>query len=331
MFWPFSKARRAVAAILACVTLVIASCGGGGSSESSGTTYSSVAMAGELIDYTIDTANLTYSYTIVESQFGLTGRTGSGTLTRNGDGSYSPSGIPNARIVVLPNGLLVGAVRERFGASVITVPIIGLNNPVTTTTELAATYNYMHRACLAAVCAGNHGTFAIAANGTWSSCPAANLGAGTCPANGRTGTLNSLGGGRWQVMEGAANVGTAIGFKSAGQNVLLIDLKDLRAGGLGVGIVVGAQQAPIDTAQTDGVWVAGSSSGNWAAFTATGTTINVTLLDGVPVNATTSFTPNSPWTGLATTAAGGVGFLAGTGVYVLETANGYAELGVKIR
>ncbi len=152
MFSPFSKARRAVAAILACLTLVIASCGGGGSSESSGTTYSSVAMAGELIDYTIDTANLTYSYTIVESQFGLTGRTGSGTLTRNGDGSYSPSGIPNARIVVLPNGLLVGAVRERFGASVITVPIIGLNNPVTTTTELAATYNYMHRACLAAVC-----------------------------------------------------------------------------------------------------------------------------------------------------------------------------------
>ncbi len=34
---------------------------------------------------------------------------------------------------------------------------------------------------------------------------------------------------------------------------------------------------------------------------------------------------------MATTNGGGTGFLAGNGVYVLETANGYAELGVKLR
>ena len=55
------------------------------------------------------------------------------------------------------------------------------------------------------------------------------------------------------------------------------------------------------------------------------------LLDGIPVNVPTTFTANSPWSGLATTAAGGVGFLAGTGVYVLETANGDAELGIRLR
>ncbi len=157
---------------------LLASCGGGDSSSSSPTTYTSVAMAGELLTYTVDPVALTYSYTITESQFNLNGKTGSGTLVRNADGSYSPSGIPNARIVILPNGLLLGAVRERFGASVVTVPIIGLSNPVSTVSALAATYNYMHRGCLAAACATDTGTFVIATNSTWSSCPGANLGAG---------------------------------------------------------------------------------------------------------------------------------------------------------
>ena len=101
----------------------------------------------------------------------------------------------------------------------------------------------MHRGCLGAVCAADTGTFTIAANSTWSSCPSGNLAAGACPSGGRTGTLVSLGNGLFQVMEGTTNVGTAIGFNSAGQNVLVIDLKDLRVGGLGIGLVVGSQQA----------------------------------------------------------------------------------------
>src|SRR5262245_27826422 len=178
--------------LLLAVGALLASCGGGGSSNSA-TQYTSVAMAGEMLTYTIDPVALTYSYTITESAFNLNGKTGSGTLVKNVDGSYSPSGIPNARFVILPNGLLLGAVRENFGAGVITVPIIGLSNPVSTLNALAATYNYMHRGCLATACATDTGTFVIAANGTWSSCPDANLGAGSCPANGRSGTLVSRG------------------------------------------------------------------------------------------------------------------------------------------
>jgi hypothetical protein len=317
--------------LLLALTGLLASCGGGGGSASAATQYTAVAMAGELLTYSIDPVALTYSYTITESQFGLTGKTGSGTLVRNLDGSYSPSGIPNARIVILPNGLLLGAVRDRFGSAVVTVPIIGLSNPVSSVASLAATYNYMHRGCLSAVCATDTGTFVIAANGTWSSCPSGNLAASACPAGGRGGTLASLGNGLFQVMEGTSNVGTAIGFSSAGQNVLLIDLKDVRAGGLGIGLVVGAQQATLTPAQTDGTWIAATSTGNWAVFTASGTTIDVTNVDGIPVNVMGSFTANAPWQGMATTNAGAMGFLAGNGVYVLETANGYAELGVKLR
>jgi len=326
----FASVRVHMTWMLLAVGALLASCGGGGGSSSAATQYTSVAMAGELLTYTVDPVALTYSYTITESQFGLTGKTGSGTLVRNLDGSYSPSGIPNARIVILPNGLLLGAVRERFGTAVVTVPIIGLSNPVSSVASLAGTYNYMHRGCLSAVCATDTGTFAIAADSTWSSCPSGNLGAGACPAGGRSGTLVSLGNGLFQVMEGATNVGTAIGFSSAGQNVLVIDLKDVRVGGLGIGLVVGSLQATLTPAQTDGTWIAATSAGDWAVFTASGTTITVTNVDGLPVNVVGSFAANVPWQGMATTNGGGMGFLAGNGVYVLETANGYAELGVKL-
>lgn len=323
---------RVVAVVLGAAT-ALASCGGGDSPRAP-VQYTSVAMAGELLTYTVDPLALTYSYTITESQFGLQGKTGSGTLVRNGDGTYSPSGIPNARIVILPNGLLLGAVRENFGGGVVTVPIVGMSSPLSTIGALATTYNYMHRGCLSALCATDIGTFVIGANSTWSSCPSANPGPGSCPANGRNGTLESRGNGLWRVKEGATDVGTAIGFNSGGQNVLLIDLKDIRPGGLGIGLVVGAQQATMTPAQTDGVWIAGTSNHHWAVFTVSGSDIELVNFDGLPVSPGTlkgTFAANSPWQGMATTNGGGQGFLAGSGVYVLETGNGYAELGIKLR
>jgi hypothetical protein len=316
------------------LALLAASCGGGGSGgSSSGTTFSSVAMAGELIDYTVNTTDLTYSYTITESQFGLTGKTGSGMLARNADGSFTPSGVPNARIVVLPNGLLLGAVRERFGSTPVTVPIVGLSSPVTSLGAIDGDYNYIHRDCLLSVCGADHGTFRIDATaGTWTSCAGGNIGAPGSTCASASGTLESLGNGRWRVMAGTTNIGTALGFASAGQNVILIDLKDVRPGGFGVGMLVGGQQVPMTPDQTNGTWIAGTSAGHWAVFTANNNLITLNLLDGIPVSLpSTPLQIDTPWTGMASTSAGGVGFLAGAGVYVLETANGDAELGIKLR
>ena len=103
--------------------LLLSACGGGGgstpaasttstSATATATSFTTVAMAGELLTYTVDTTKLTYSYTITASQYGLTGKSGSGTLTLNSDGTYSPSGITNAKVVVLPNGLLLGAIPD---------------------------------------------------------------------------------------------------------------------------------------------------------------------------------------------------------------------------
>ena len=65
----------------------IASCGSSSSSSGFSQTFTSSASIGELVSFSIDTTNNTYSYTITQSSFGLTGTTGSGTLIANSDGA----------------------------------------------------------------------------------------------------------------------------------------------------------------------------------------------------------------------------------------------------
>lgn len=307
--------------------VLLASCGGGNDA----TTYRTVALAGELIDYTLDTDNLTYNYTITESQFGLDGTTGSGTLTRNADGSYTPSGAPGSRVVVLPNGLMLGAVRGNFGATDVTTPIIGLTDPAPTSAALAADYNFVQRGCTANVCPVTLGTLRIDAAGTWSACRDANAVAGPCTGTASNGTLEPRGAGMWRMRSSdGTDIGTAIGFNSAGQNVLIVDLKDQRPGGFGVGMLLGGQQVPTSLAATNGDWIAAVTTGQWLDFTANGTDITITNIDGQPMNIGVSFATETPWTGMVTTAWGDVGFIAGAGVYVLKTPAGDVELGVKL-
>jgi hypothetical protein len=326
LIWTLRKLRF-LSGGLAVALLV--SCGGGSDDT---THYQSVAMAGELIDYSVDTTSLKYTYTITESQFGLAGVTGDGTLTGNADGSYTPSGAPDARVIILPNGLLLGAVRERFGADVVTVPIIGLKNPATTMAALAADYNYVQRGCASGVCPVSLGTFRIGAAGTWSSCRDGNLAAGACTGTAANGTLESRGGGLWRVKsDDGTDIGTAMVLNSAGQNVLIVDLTDSRAGGFGIGLLVGGQQVAMTSTMTDGTWIAATASGHSFLFTASGSDIAISQIDWQPVNLDTTFIANDPWTGMATTAWGEIGFFAGAGLYMLKTPAGDVELGVKLR
>jgi hypothetical protein len=307
---------------------LLASCGGG---NDDATRYQSVAMAGELIDYTVDTTKLTYAYTITESQFGLAGVTGTGTLTGNADGSYTPSGAPEARLVILPNGLLLGAVRERFGAGLVTTPIVGLKDPVTTIAAFAADYNYVQRSCASGVCPASHGTFRIGAAGTWSSCRDGNVAAGPCTGAAANGTLEPRSSGQWRVKsDDGTDIGTAMGFNSAGQNVLIIDLKDRRVGGFGIGLLVGGQQVAMSLTPTASTWIATTGSGHWLEFTASGSDIAISQFDWQPTNLSVTFNPNDPWTGMVTTAWGEVGFMSSAGIYMLESPAGDVELGVKL-
>lgn len=333
-----SSLATSIARVIAFPIVVsLASCGGGGgggggTQVTDAPNFTAVAMAGELLTYTLDRVKLTYSYTITDSQYGLTGNTGSGTLILNSDGTYSPSGISNARIAILPNGLLLGAIRETLNGTPTTIPIIGMSNPVTDLNAGAGTYNFVQRSCLGALCSSAYGTIQINSAGTWTSCPSENLTTGNPPCNGpRFGTVNALGGGKWQVMEGATDIGTAIMLSSGGLNMMILDLKDTRIGGFGVGLLVGSIQQPFNASQTDGTWVAATTSGLWITFDASGHLLSYLTVNGAPSNAKVQFTSNVPWSGfISADSGGGNGLLAGTGVYLYENAGGYAEIGVKI-
>ena len=326
----FNKKLYAIS--LAASIALLSGCGGGGggSSASTGgsasTIYTAAAMAGELLTYSVNTTNLTYNYTITDSQYGLTGKTGSGTLIHNSDGTYSPSGISNAKVAILPNGLLLGAIRETLNGTLTTIPIIGMSNPVTDLNAGAGIYNFVQRYCISGTCFSGYGTFQISSTGTWTSCPSGNLATG-CLGTSNSGTLNSLGGGKWQVLNGATDIGTAFVLNSSGQNVVVLDLKNASNG---IGLLVGSTQQTISATQTNGTWVSASTTGLNAIFSAAGSLLSYQSVNGTPSTSTLTFMSNTPWAGLAITASGGYGLLAGTGVYAYENAGGYAEIGLKL-
>jgi hypothetical protein len=314
--------------------LFLSACGSGGGGDggntstttATGTSYTAAAAIGELLTYTLDTTNLTYSYTITESQYGLTGKTGSGTLTANGDGTYTPSGAPNARVAVLPNGLLIGGIRETINGVSRTIPIIGLSNPVTTMASLEATYNSVAVECLAGSCGTGYGTFRLNANGTWVSCVASDYDADPLNCSGhQAGTLNSLGGGKWQVWHNGTDIGTALVFASGAQKVVIVDLKDSRAGGFGYGLLVGSTKIAVANADANGTWRFNSVDGTSGAIVVSNGTYTHSA-DNYQTMYT--LTLNSPWDGLVAPQPGGHAILAGTGVYVYEN-TGYFSVGLK--
>ena len=201
-----------------------------------------------------------------------------------------------------------------------------MSNPVTDFNSAAGTYNFVERYCITGTCYSGYGTFQITSAGTWTSCPSGNLATG-CPGPSNSGTLNSLGGGKWQVLKGATDIGTAFVLNSGGQNVVVLDMKNASNG---IGILVGSSQQSVSSAQTNGTWVSASTTGLNATFSASGSLLSYQSVNGVQSSSTSTITSNSPWAGLATTPSGGHGLLAGTGVYAYENAGGYAEIGIKI-
>jgi hypothetical protein len=327
--------------ILAIVgsTVFLAGCGGGGSTTttpaaiSAAVTYTAAATPGELVTYTVDPGLLTYSYTITESQYGLTGQTGSGTLTALGNNGYSLSGIPSSRIQILPNGLLLGAIRHNFGTGVKTVPIMGLSNPVTNLAGVAGTYNYISSSCVANSCGMVYGTLVINSVGTWSYCTLGNSAAIVpgCTQTG-SGNLTALGGGKFAAYDGGNLIGTVFAMTSSvsGQNVAIIDLKDTRttAASSGKGIAIASTQVAVNNTLTNGSWFAAGSDGTYGTFNTAGGNLSYTSRNGAAFTGTTSVTFESPWTGMASN-ANGKALLAGYGVYVYAQPNGYVELGLK--
>lgn len=320
------------------------SCGGGGGApivSGFSQDYTTSAGIGELMTYSIDTTKKTYSYTITQSSYGLTGHSGSGTLTLNSDGSYTPSESPTSRVHALQNGMMVGGISLNIGGAAIDVPIFGASNPVTSIASLAGTYNYISHSCpTAASCSPttSYGTIKIDNVGNYTQCvtvdittnPACNDSTGTITA----GTSNGL----WKyVKTGSNQINYLFAFTSPNnQNVLVVDFNDNSVNGYGYGQAIASTQVSPAIGSTDGVYTYLSNNGDSGTLTVTGTSASVRGTDrnGNSGTNTLSATVNSPWAGMVTATHGGgssTSILAGTGVYIARANNvaGYYEIGLR--
>lgn len=336
------------------VAFALVGCGGGGGGSSTTTsptpvsagfsqTYTSSASAGELMTYSIDTTALTYSYTITKSSYGCevataSCRTGSGTLIKNSDGTYSPSNSTGTKIFALQNGLMVGGVKLTLNGMSQVVPIVGVANPVTTLADLSGTFNYISLQCSGKTygvftgCGTSYGTVSIASNGTFTTCASADISAPahTC-SDSTTGALTSLGGGVWQFKASGPTAGATtnyfIAFKAPnGQTVGIVDFNDNLVYGYGQGVF--STKAPTTNPDV---------AGNYAWSNVYGQSGVVSINANGTTNTGLSLTPNAPWSGITTVAGGtgtGYGMIAGNGVYVYRNSTisaPYFEVGLKVQ
>ncbi len=329
--------------------LLLAACGGGGGGSAGITpnpqTYTSSASAGELISYTIDRNSLTYSYTITKSSYGCElpsapCHSGSGSLIKNSDGTYSPSTSPSSKIHVLENGLLFGTVTLSINGANRTVPILGVQNPATAVADLAGTYNFISLQCggrtygIFTGCSTYQGTVKVNSDGSYSTCEGGNLSANTpnCITT-TSGRATSLGSGVFSLQATLPSVGSATNYMVAfrapnGQKVGFLDFNDSIRYGYGQAII--SNVVDITPADVAGTYIASDDYGGTGTVT-------------VNANLTTSFgetiTYNQPWAGISTissnTYGDGYSILAGNGVYVYRNPNipnrsAYYQIGLRL-
>lgn len=318
--------------VSALSVMALSACGGGGSSGRSVSAnpqvFTAAAAKGELISYEIDPNLLTYSYTITSSAYGLSNTPRTGTLTYNAvDDTYTPNGI-SGKIAYNSAGLLFGVIKENFGSGTVSVPVFGMKTLEKQITNIADTYNYVSYQCIASnPCTSHYGTVKINTNGTWQSCQRANLSAisPSCAVTvSGSGSIDSTTG-KITLNDSSSNrAGTALSFVSNGQKVLVIDLTG-GAATLGKGMVVASAQNNVPSSM-DGTWryIRTSETGR---LVINGTTINQTI-DGLGSGSTT-FTPNLPWAGFATTQNGNIALAAGSGMYAASFTDGNFSVGLK--
>jgi hypothetical protein len=320
--------------LLSMSMVVLAACGGGSSSTSNGIsqTFTSSASIGEMIDFTIDTDKKTYSYTITQSSYGLSGTTGSGTLISNADGSYSPSNQSYSKIHAVKNGLLVGSVNLPINGTAVNVPIYGTSSPIKTLASLAGTYNYVSSTCTDNTTGQrcgttSYGTVKVLSSGNYTQCFRNNITA--MPAcSDATGTISYIANGIWKYQRtGSTNPNYLIAFSSSnGQNVFITDFNDPGVGGYGYGQAIGSTQSPVDTTgSNNGTYFSHSNAATSAVTQVTGLSFVTQnyYSDGRNTDSNTGlFTVDQPWIGMfeATGNNGNsMGILAGTGAFVARS------------
>ena len=277
--------------------------------------FNSSGSLGELLTYTIDTTAMTYSYEIVESDYGLADTRGSGDLIENQDGTYSPSDDLDICLILLPNTLIVGGADITVGDVDTFMLFAGVPALETgyTPAQIAGIYNYIVFECDDPLDEGEctsgyrsyYGTFEINEFGRWSACGVGDLGdlgSNPCSEGTMNGEWENEGDGIISISYGGSEIGNAMLLPSgAGGKVIVIDFKDRQDAG--PGMLIGVKQQDISGEDLSGEYHYNSDDGGYGdvevndndTYSATNTEP-----DGSQQTATGSLRRNSPWEGWLT-------------------------------
>jgi len=274
--------------LLLFVSFIVAyGCGGGGGGGGDGDStpppatseeqFAASAVIGELLSYEIDLENLTYSYDIIESEYGYEGEKVSGTLVKNVDGTYSPSDNPDVVIMHLNEFIAGGA--EIGGNNVLFagVPKIAGNY---TASEIKGVYNYASFEC-DDVLVGGHcvdgyyaylGTFELNANGTLRICTAGNIldnDPNKCTYGIVEGTGTDNGNGTISAIVGGVVIAKAMFLPDTGTSKVMIgDTKESGdPDGTHPGIFIGIQQRDMTTVNISGTYHFYENNGSYGHVT----------------------------------------------------------------
>ena len=324
---------------------LLAACGGGGASSNNtglDQTYTSSAGAGEVMQFRINTTNLTYTYTIAGTSYSASGvavgQSSSGTLTSNGDGTYavgpSSDGFIQMGRVRPIRAMFVGHVVISLIGGMERIPVFGLSNPITTVAGLADSYNFEGFSCNArgmanvtgrAGCLSHYGTSSIDTSGNYSVCISgdlSNTGAHPCTTM-LTGTLQAVAAypGVFDYIGTGGHIGWLFAFTASnGKKIMVIDHDDHISMTHEFGHSVFTSSVALNSGDVDGKYFVKTNEGDEHLVTIAGSSVALTLYPGV----TGTLTYNSPWNGMmsydvpasgVSMGASGVAMAASTGVY----------------
>jgi hypothetical protein len=329
------------------LTVILSACGGGGGGGNAEApviqkTYVSSATAGEVLKYSVDTVAKTYNYEILQSAYGLTGKKGNGTLSYNGDGTFSPSESPNSKIIPLKNGLLLGKVKLAMdGSSSKDVSIIGMENPATTGDGIAGTYNFVRLQCnsksygIYSLCGTAYGTVKVTKSNdttaTFTSCTSGDIDS-NCTGTTTTGTLAYDSNGVWKVTASNSNdFNYLVAFTSPnGQKVGWIDFNDPTTFKYGQA-VISEKKRITSGSGIDGKYFFMNTSNQSGELSLSTNNASLQITAKSSSGTSTIATGNQPWDGLASVSQnGGYGLMAGNGVYAFMKPNSFFfEIGVQ--
>lgn len=238
-------------------------------------TYNAAGSIGELLRYELDIVGLSYDYEIVDSAFGLKGKKATGTLIKNADGSYSPSSDPDASLIVLPNGLVVGS-EELEVAGKPTVMLFAGTPAVAaayTPAEIAGVYNFIEFTCDKSVdpsCGPgayftSYGTVKVEAGGSFEVCGRGAIDdqqAHPCEGGGTLGgSWSDNGDGVIALKLAGADFGSCMLLPSAsGGKVMVIDQSG--SGALPPGLIVGVKKVSVGGEDLSGTYRFTGHDGN---------------------------------------------------------------------